>query len=213
MKILNACRFFIVLAVMAILPVSMGCSPTIRQISDDVIESEAVRAARDEGKQQGRQDAVGLCRAEMDERLRDFVRKYRDELLYLELVKGGAILPAQIRLIYNPAKISKDGSSYFAPNLMWKIVSPPQFVSDDSQSDWLKKDRANFCYFVIDSFATEGEAFLFLGTVKKPDDVFLTTAPHGDSGKWAVIAKVFRARCDSAVAFYKKLGRQPIVVE
>ncbi len=88
-----------------------GCAPTIRQISDDAIETEAVLNARDEGRQQGRQEGINLCRLEMDERLRDFIRKYRDQLLYLELVKGGAILPAQVRLVYNPANISRDGSS------------------------------------------------------------------------------------------------------
>ena len=191
----------------------VGCSPTIKQISDSAIEAEAVVAARDEGRQQGRQEGINLCRLEMDERFRDFVRKYRDQLLYLELVKGGAILPAQVRLIYNPARISGDGSSYSAPNLTWKIVAPPQFVADDSQSDWLKKDRANFCYLLIDSFATEAEAFLFLSNIKQPDDVFLTTAPHGDSGRWAVLAKVFKSHCDDAISFYKKLGRQPIKID
>lgn len=190
-----------------------GCAPTIKQISLDAIETEAVATARDEGRQQGRQEGISLCRQEMDDQLRDFVRKYRDQLLYLELVKGGAILPAQVRLIYNQAKISRDGSSYSAPNLTWKIVSPPQFISDDSQGDWLKKDRANFCYFLIDSFATEAEAFLFLGNTRKPDDIFLTTAPHGDNGRWAVLGKAFKSNCDDAMSFYKKLGRQPTKID
>lgn len=190
-----------------------GCAPAIREISQDVVETEALRNAREEGREQGRREGSHLCRQEMDERLRDFVRKYRDELLYLELVKGGAITPAQVRLFYNPAKISQDGSSYSAPNLVWKIVSAPQFVSDDSSGDWLKRDRANFCYFSIDSFATESEAFLFLGNIAKPDDVFLTIAPHGDSGKWSVIAKAFRSKCDKAMTFYRKLGRQAVRIE
>ena len=192
---------------------SWGCSPAIRQISSDAIEKESVLAARDEGRQQGRQEGMSICRTEMDEMLRDFVRKYRDQLLYLELVKGGAITPAQVRLVYNPAKISGDGSSYSAPGLTWKIVSPPQFVSDDAQGGWLKKDRANFCYFLVESFFTEGEAFLFLGNAKKPDDVFLTMAPYGDGGRWAVIGKAFKGRCDDALSFYKKLGRQPIRID
>lgn len=211
MKILSPYISLIIGVLISILIV--GCSPTIKQISDNAIETEAVLIARDEGRQQGRQEGINLCRLEMDERLRDFVRKYRDQLLYLELVKGGAILPAQIRLIYNPSKISRDGSSYSAPNLTWKIVSPPQFISDDSQGDWLKKDRANFCYFLIESFATEAEAFLFLGNTKKPDDVFLTTAPHGDGGRWAVIAKAFKSNCDDAMSFYNRLGRQPIRID
>ncbi|MHB8108856.1 MAG: hypothetical protein ACYDHW_02360 [Syntrophorhabdaceae bacterium] len=192
---------------------TIGCAPTIREVSQDVIENEGLRNAREEGRETGRREGSNLCKQEMDDRLRDFVRKYRDELLYLELVKGGAITPAQVRLIYNPAKISKDGSSYFAPNLVWKIVSPPQFLSDDSSGDWLKRDRANFCYFAVDSFATESEAFIFLGNTPKPDDVFLTIAPHGNSGKWSVIAKAFRSKCDTAMAYYKKLGRQAIRVE
>jgi hypothetical protein len=190
-----------------------GCAPTIRAVPEDVIESEAVRIAREEGREQGRREGSRLCREEMDERLRDFVRRYRDELLYLELTKGGAIVPAQVRLIYNPAKISRDGSSYSAPTLVWKIVSPPQFVSDESGEGWLGRDRANFCYFLVDSFATEAEAFQFVGGSRKPDDVFLTTAPHGDGGKWAVIGKAFKAKCDVAMSFYRKLGRQAIRVE
>ncbi|MBP1750784.1 MAG: hypothetical protein H6Q52_3323 [Deltaproteobacteria bacterium] len=211
MKISNLHCLLIIGLSMAIL--SGGCAPTIKQISDNAIETEAVLTARDEVRQQGRQEGINLCRLEMDERLRDFIRKYRDQLLYLELVKGGAILPAQIRLIYNPAKISHDGSSYSAPNLTWKIVSAPQFVSDDSQGDWLNKDRANFCYFLVESFFTENEAFLFLGNTKKPPEVFLTIAPHGDNGRWAVVAKAFKTKCDDAVSFYKKLGRQPIKVD
>jgi hypothetical protein len=202
----------VVVIVLAFLA-SWGCSPAIRQISSDAIEKESVLTARDEGRQEGRQEGMNICRTEMDEMLRDFVRKYRDQLLYLELVKGGAIMPAQIRLVYNPAKISGDGSSYSAPGLTWKIVSPPQFVSDDAQGGWLRKDRANFCYFLVESIFTEGEAFLFLGNAKKPDDVFLTMAPYGDGGRWAVIAKAFKGRCDDALAFYKKLGRQPIRID
>lgn len=190
-----------------------GCAPTIRAVPGDVIEAEAVRIAREEGREEGRWEGSRLCREELEERLRDFVRRYRDELLYLELTKGGAIVPAQVRLIYNPAKISRDGSSYSAPTLVWKIVSPPRFVSEEAGEGWLGRDRANFCYFVVDSFATEAEAFLFVGSSPKPDDVFLTTAPHGDGGKWAVIGKAFKARCDAAMAFYKKLGRQAVRVE
>lgn len=190
-----------------------GCAPTIRAVPGDVIEAEAVRIAREEGREEGRREGSRLCREELEERLRDFVRRYRDELLYLELTKGGAIVPAQVRLIYNPAKISRDGSSYSAPTLVWKIVSPPRFVSEEAGEGWLGRDRANFCYFVVDSFATEAEAFLFVGSSPKPDDVFLTTAPHGDGGKWAVIGKAFKARCDAAMAFYKKLGRQAVRVE
>ncbi len=190
-----------------------GCAPTIRTVSEDVIEAEAVRIAREEGREEGRREGSRLCKEELDERLRDFVRRYRDELLYLELTKGGAIVPAQVRLVYNPAKISRDGSSYSAPTLVWKIVSPPRFVSDESGEGWLGRDRANFCYFLVDSFATEAEAFQFVGNSPKPDDVFLTTAPHGDAGKWAVIGKTFKARCDVAMAFYKKLGRQAVRVE
>lgn len=190
-----------------------GCAPTIRAVPEDVIESESIRIAREEGREEGRREYSRLCKEELEERLRDFVRRYRDELLYLELTKGGAILPAQVRLIYNPAKISRDGSSYSAPTLVWRIVSPPQFVSDESGGDWLSRDRANFCYLLVDSFATEAEAFSFLGSSPKPDDVFVTIAPHGEGGKWAVIAKVFKTKCDGAMAFYKKLGRQAIRVE
>ncbi len=202
-----------VILVIVILMTSWGCSPAIRQISSDAIEKESVLAARDEGRQEGRREGMALCRAEMDEMLRDFVRKYRDQLLYLELIKGGAIMPAQVRLVYNPAKISGDGSMYSAPGLTWKIVAPPQFVSDDAGGDWLKKDRANFCYFLIESFFTESEAFLFLSNTKKPDDVFLTIAPYGEGGRWAVIGKAFKGTCDDALSFYKKFGRQPIRID
>lgn len=203
----------LIAALAGVLLASVGCAPTIRAVPEDVIESESVRTAREEGKEEGRREGSRLCRQELEERLRDFVRRYRDEFLYLELVKGGVIIPAQVRLTYNPAKISRDGSSYSAPTLVWKIVSPPRFVSEESGGDWLSRDRANFCYFLVDSFTTEGEAFLFLGTCAKPDDVFLTIAPYGDGGKWAVIAKAFKARCDGAMAFYRKLGRQAIRVE
>ncbi|HBL25123.1 MAG TPA: hypothetical protein DDZ40_13580 [Deltaproteobacteria bacterium] len=202
-----------VVALAGILLAAGACAPTIRAVPEDVIESESIRIAREEGRQEGRREGRNLCRQELETRLRDFVRSYRDELLYLELTKGGAILPAQISLIYNPAKVSQDGSSYSAPTLVWKIVSPPRFVSDDSGGDWLSKDRANFCYFLVDSFSTEAEAFSFLGTSPKPDDVFVTIAPHGDGGKWAVIAKTFKLKCDGAMEFYRKLGRQPIRVE
>ncbi len=203
----------LVVLLVLIFLVSWGCSPAIRQISNDAIEKESVLAARDEGRQQGRQEGINICRTEIDEMLRDFVRRYRDQLLYLELVKGGAIMPAQVRLVYNPAKISSDGSSYSAPGLTWKIVSPPQFVSNDAQGDWLKKDRANFCYFLVESFFTESEAFLFLGNTKKPDDAFLTIAPYGDGGRWAVIGKAFKGRCDDTMLFYKRLGRQPARID
>jgi len=200
-------------AVAGILLAAAGCAPTIRAVPEHDNESESLRTAREEGKEEGRREGSRLCRQEMEERLRDFVREYRDELLYLELVKGGAIIPAQVRLIYSPAKISRDGSSYSAPTLVWKIVSPPRFVSDESGGDWLGRDRANFCYFLVDSFATEAEAFSFLGSSAKPDDVFLTIAPHGDGGKWAVIAKTFKTKCEGAMTFYRKLGRQAIKVE
>ncbi len=190
-----------------------GCAPTIRAVPEDVIESESLRIAREEGKEEGRREGSRLCKQELEERSRDFVRRYRDELLYLELTRGGAILPAQVSVIYNPAKISRDGSSYSAPTLVWKILSPPQFVSDDSGGDWLSRDRANFCYFLVDSFATEAEAFLFLGNSPKPSDVFLTIAPHGDGGKWAVIGKVFKTKCEETMEFYRNLGRQAIRVE
>jgi len=190
-----------------------GCAPTIRAVPESVIESESLRTAREEGREEGRREGAQLCRQELEERLRDFVRRYRDELLYLELVKGGAILPAQVRLIYNPARISQDGSSYSAPTLVWKIVSPPQFVAHESGGDWLSRDRANFCYFIVDSFPTEAEAFRFLGNCAKPGDVFLTIAPHGDGGKWAVIGKAFKSGCEGAMEFYRKLGRQPVRVE
>lgn len=192
---------------------SSGCAPTIRAVPRDVIESESLKNAREQGREEGRKEGLLVCRQEMEERLRDFSRRYRDELLYLELTRGGAIRPPQVRLIYNPGRISTDGSSYNAPTLVWKIVSPPQFISDESGNDWLSRDRANFCYFLIGSFETEDEAFSFVGSSEKPDDVFLTSAPHGDGKKWAVIGKTFRRGCDGAVAFYKKLGHPAIRIE
>lgn len=190
-----------------------GCAPTIRAVPRDVIEEESLKNAREQGREEGRRGGLQVCRHEMEERLRDFSRRYRDELLYLELTKGGAIRPAQVRLIYNPGKISADGSSYSAPTLVWKIVSPPQFVSDESGGDWLSRDRANFCYFLIDSFSTEAEAFSFVGSSGKPDDVFITSAPHGDGKKWAVIGKTFKQGCAGAMAFFKKRGHQVIRIE
>ncbi len=206
-------RFWGMAAAMAVSLAASGCAPTIRAVPEDVIESESLKNAREQGREEGRREGSRICRQEMEEKLRDFVRRYRDELLYLELTKGGAIRPAQVRLIYNPGKISSDGSSYSAPTLVWKIVSPPQFISDDTGGDWLGRDRANFCYFLIDSFATEAEAFSFVGTSGKPDDVFITTAPHGEGKKWAAIGKTFRSGCDSAMAFYKKRGHPAIKVE
>lgn len=190
-----------------------GCAPTIRAVPRDVIEEESLKNAMEQGREEGRREGLRVCRHEMEERLRDFSRTYRDELLYLELTKGGAIRPAQVRLVYNPGRISADGSSYSAPTLVWKIVSPPQFVSDESGGDWLSRDRANFCYFLIGSFLTEAEAFSFVGSSGKPDDVFITTAPHGDGKKWAVIGKTFKRGCGNAMTFFKERGHQVIVIE
>ncbi|HOD75638.1 MAG TPA: hypothetical protein PKJ17_06395, partial [Syntrophorhabdaceae bacterium] len=38
-----------------------GCAPTIRTVSEDVIEAEAVRIAREEGREQGRREGSRLC--------------------------------------------------------------------------------------------------------------------------------------------------------
>ena len=202
----------IIAAAVTILATS-GCTPTIRAIPEDLIESESLKNSKEQGREEGRLEGTAICRREIEEKLRDFVRRYRDELLYIELIKGGAIRPAQVRLIYNPGKISIDGSSYSAPALVWKIVSPPQFVSDEPGSDWFSRDRANFCYFLINSFPTEAEAFSFTGTCAKPDDVFITTAPHGDGKKWSVIGKTFTSGCGKAMAFFKKLGHPVTRIE
>lgn len=202
-----------VMIMIAVYIAASGCAPTIRAVPEETIESESLKNAREQGREDGRKEGIQICRQEMDQKLRDFTSRYRDELLYLELTKGGAIRPAQVRLIYNAGKISADGSSYSAPTLVWKIVSPPQFISNESGGDWMGRDRANFCYFLIDSFATEAEAFSFTGSSEKPDDVFMTSAPHEDGNKWAVIGKTFKPGCDSAMAFYKKRGHSVIRIE
>ncbi len=110
-----------------------GCTPTIRAVPEDVIESEAVRVAREEGREQGRREGSRLCKEELDERLRDFVRRYRDELLYLELTKGGAIVPAQVRLIYNPARISRTAAATRRRPYLEDRVAPPVCLDESGR--------------------------------------------------------------------------------
>lgn len=191
----------------------MGCAPTIRAIPDEVMKDEALKAAYDKGREEGRRDAGVLAKQELEEQLGGFVRKYRDEMLYLELVKGGVLKPAQVSMVYIPGKVSEDGGTFSAPSLSWKVVSPPQFVPDES-TRWMNKDRANFCYFLIETFNTEKDAYSFVGRSQKPPAVFLSSVSHGDSsGKWAVIGKTMTGNCTNAMNFYKGKGHHTVRIE
>lgn len=191
-----------------------GCAtPEIRAIPEEVIKDEAVKSAYEKGREDGRADAASLARQQIEEQLGGFVRKYRDELLYLELVKGGVLKPAQVSMVYVPGRVSDDGSSFSAPALSWKVVQPPQFISDES-TKWLNKDRANFCYFLIKAFGMEKDAISFVGRSDKPGGVFLSMVPHGDSsGKFAVIGKTLVGNCETAMTFYKKKGHNTVRIE
>jgi len=202
------------LAFVAVVALSFGaCAPTIRAIPDEVMENEAVKAAYEKGREDGRKDASVLAKQEIEEKLGGFVRKYRDEMLYLELVKGGVLKPAQVSMVYIPGRVSQDGGTFSAPSLSWKVVSPPQFVSEES-TKWMNKDRANFCYFLIDTFNTEKDAYTFVGRTQKPEGVFLSSVSHGDSsGKWAVIGKTSTGNCTNAMNFYKASGHHTVRIE
>ena len=203
-----------VLAVLLATVLLAGCStPVIRAMPEEIIKDEALKSAYEKGREDGRADAASLARQQIEEQLGGFVRKYRDELLYLELVKGGALKPAQVSMVYVPGRVSDDGASFSAPSLSWKIVQPPQFISDES-TKWLNKDRANFCYFLIRTFDTEKDATSFVGRSEKPGGVFLTMVPHGDSsGRFAVIGKTLTGNCGNAMTFYKKKGNNTVRIE
>lgn len=191
-----------------------GCAaPEIRAIPEEIIKNEELKSAYEKGREDGRADAASLARQQIEEQLGGFVRKYRDELLYLELVKGGVLKPARVSMVYLPGRVSDDGASFSAPSLSWKVVAPPQFISDES-TKWLNKDRANFCYFLIKTFSTEMDATSFVGGSDKPGGVFLSMVPHGDApGKFAVIAKTLTGNCENAMTFYRKKGHTAVRIE
>lgn len=201
------------LAVIMAMAVISGCAPTIRAIPDEIMKDEALKEAYEKGREEGRRDAGALAKQEIEEKLGGFMRTYRDEMLYLELVKGGVLRPAQVSMVYMPGKVSDDGGTFSAPSLSWKVVSPPQFIPDESNK-WMNRDRSNFCYFLIETFNTEKDAYSFVGRTQKPGAVFLSSVSHGDSsGKWAVIGKTVKGNCDAAMNFYKTKGHNAVRIE
>lgn len=189
-----------------------GCAPTIQQIDTNAVEAEAIRIAREEGRQQAYNEALTVARAEMDQRLQEFMTKYKNEFLYIQTVKAGMLKPGQVEMIYMPGRVSPDGSTYSAPGFTWKVLAAPQFQADEVNR-WWKRDEANFCYFFLKTYNSEKEAMNAVGSTEKPPAVLLSSVRQGDSSdKWAMIGKSPTTECQNSVAFYQKRGFTPVQV-
>lgn len=197
----------------AIFLVLSGCSgPTIRQIPEAEVTKEEVRVAKEEGRLQGYKEAITVARAEAEDRLVKFMKQYKSELLYIEAVKAGILKPGRVEMVYSPGTVSNDGMTYAAPGFSWRVMSPPQFMADET-TKWWKRDEANFCYFFISSYTGEKEAIRAVGTMEKPGGVLLTTMPYADGQSWAVIAKTAKPVCDDTMVFFQNKGLSPIKVK
>jgi len=64
-----------VVALAGILLAAGACAPTIRAVPEDVIESESIRIAREEGRQEGRKEGRNLCRQEIGDTTEGFCPK------------------------------------------------------------------------------------------------------------------------------------------
>lgn len=183
-----------------------GCAPTVRVVGKDAIISEEAKQAQETGRKEGYEEAVVVCRAENEANVQGFMRSYKNEMLYVEAVKAGVLKPGQVRMVYSPGKVSEDGSSFSAPTLTWKLASPPQFMAEEAMA-WWKRDEVNYCYFILKSYESETMALKAVGSIDKPDHIFLTSMPYSDtSGKWAVIGKAVAVKCDEAITALKGKG-------
>lgn len=184
----------------------IGCAPTVRVVGKDTINSEEAKQAKEDGRKEGYEEALAQCRAENEANVQAFMRSYKNEMLYVEAVKAGVLKPGQVRMVYSPGKVSEDGSSFSAPTLTWKVASPPQFMAEEALA-WWKKDEVNYCYFILKSYENETLALKAVGSMEKPDHVFLMSMPYSDtSGKWAVIGKAVAVKCDETITALKGKG-------
>ncbi|MBT9166685.1 MAG: hypothetical protein DDT19_00009 [Syntrophomonadaceae bacterium] len=208
-----------VIALVAIALVTLvltGCSPAIRKLPKEDIKDEAIKQkiaeAKAEGEKTGFAKAKTLCEAKMTEELSALIRKYRKEMMYLEFVRGGLILPGQVTMRYNPGVVSDDGSSFISPTLSWKITAPPVFLPQEI-AKWERKDKDNFCYLFLKVFPSETEAMREVGRAEKPADAFLMSVVYADgSNRYAVIAKAPKESCDKTMDFFKGRGYLPVRV-
>ncbi len=184
----------------------VGCAPTVREVSKETIQKELLEKARREGKKEGFQEGLAVGKAQMQSWVQEFIKKYGNEMLYLKMVHGGVLKPGQVSMFYKPPTVSEDGSTFSSPRIVWKVVSPPQFDVMRASS-WYEKDKANFCYFVITTAKNLDEATHIVGTIKKPDNVFVMSVPFADkSSQYAVIGKTPVLSCEQSITYFKKQG-------
>lgn len=206
-RIMNAA----VLAVLAT-TVLTACAPTMREVPIESLQNEEMRQVAEKARQEGYNEAMAVANVQIQEKVTTFLRKYKGEMLYLEMVKAGVLMPGQVEMRYMPPSPSDDGLSYVAPTFAWKVNQLPQFVAEES-TNWMKRDEANFCYFFLKSYGSDVEASKAMGRMEKPDSVFLTTVAYGDmSGKWSVIGKTVASLCEDNMLFFEERGYKPIRV-
>lgn len=197
----------------AALVMCSACAPTIRAIPENVIENEKLKVIKAEAREEGRKEAAAVYKAQFEEVMNKFIRSYKDELLYNQMVKGGILKPGQVSMTYVPGQVNPDGNVFSSPRLEWKILSPPQFIPDEA-SAWSGRDRANFCYFWITSAPSETDALQLVGKIEKPENVLISSTPYGDgTGRWAILGKAPKAECAGAVSFFKARSLDLIVIE
>jgi hypothetical protein len=181
-------------------------------MTQEIIESKALEEAKMKARQDGYNEAMATMQAKMDTKIADFLREYRGKMLYLKTVQAGVLEPGQVAMTYVEGQAGADGSTWVAPTFAWKVVSPPRF-SEERAAVWWSNDKLNFCYFFIKGFSNNIDAVKAVGTMAKPDGVFLMSTPYADnSGRWAVIGKSVIAKCEESYKFYEDKGYDPVRV-
>lgn len=195
-----------------VLLLTVSCAPTMREISKETIENAEVAELLEKARQEGYNEAMTVANAQVQEKVMSFLRKYKNEMLYLEAVKAGVLQPGQVGMFYVPGKTSEDGFSFSAPTFAWQVIQQPQFLADEA-TNWWKKDEANFCYFFLQAYKSEADAAKAVGKIQKPDSVLLSAVPYGDqSGKFAVIGKTVAAACEDSMNYFENNGFKPVKV-
>lgn len=194
----------------------VGCAPTIKKIAQEDIDDFNYYRGVNDGIDIGYRMAIDVARKEYEDRLYSITGKFKDHLMYLQLVKGGVLEPARVVTEMVGGQISEDGKTYESPYLRWSIIKDPAFNLDKSLR-WRQKDDENYCYLLLSIYDDYKKALKELGKIQRPSggyvvlfDVVRQVNPKSeskdDSSRYALIVKTPKSYCGYVKDFYSLRG-------
>lgn len=208
-------KFFVVSLTVIILT---ACTPTIKKISQETIDDFNYQRGVNDGIEIGYNMAIEVARKEYEDRMFTQLSKFKEHVLYLQLVKGGILEPARVVTELVDGQVSGDGKSYVSPYLKWSVVKDPSFNLDRSLR-WKQRDDENFCYLFIVAFDDYKKALKELSIIQRPKSGYIVlfdivrriSQNNKDKFDYALIAKVPRGYCTEARDFYTMRGYDVIM--